>query len=67
MYIVGNDEVMRPIDDLLIRLVRRLRTEGWVPNQTLKHDRAQGPPIALVSVSFLEENLRSDVIWCPDG
>ena len=67
MHIVGDDEVMRPIDDLLVRLVRGLRTKGGVPDKTLKHDRAQRPPVALVSVSLLQENLGRDVIRRSDG
>ena len=67
MHVVRDNEVVRPIDDLLIRLVRGLRTEGRVPNETLKHDRAQGPPIALVPISFLQENLGGDVIRRSDG
>jgi hypothetical protein len=67
MHIVGDDEVMRPIDDLLVRLVRGLRTKGRIPDETLKHDRAQRPPVALVSVSLLQENLGRDVIRRSDG
>jgi len=66
MDIVRDDEVMWPVDDLLVRLVRGLRTEGRIPNETLEHDGAQGPPIALVSISFLQENLGGDVIRRPD-
>lgn len=62
MHVVRDHEVMRPIDDFLIGLVRGLRTEGRISDETLKHDRAQGPPIALVSVSFLQENFGGDVI-----
>jgi hypothetical protein len=67
MHVVRDNKVVRPIDDLLIRLVRGLRTEGRVSNETLKHDRAQGPPITLVSVSFLQENFGGDVIRRSDG
>ena len=57
---------MGPIYDLLVRLVRRLGTERRISDQTFKHDRAQGPPIALVSVSLLQENLGRDIIGRPD-
>ena len=67
MHVVRDDKVMRPINDLLVRLVRSFRTEGRVPNETLKHDRAQRPPVALVSISLLQENLGRDVIRRPDG
>ena len=66
MHIVGDDEVMRPIDDLLVRLVGGLRTKGRVPDETLERDRAQRPPIALVSISLLQENLGRDIIRRPD-
>lgn len=66
MDIVRDDEVMGPVDDLLVRLVRRLGTERRIPDQTFKHDRAQGPPIALVSVSLLQENLGRNIIGRPD-
>ena len=67
MHVVRDNEVMWPIDDLLICLVRGLRTEGRVSNEALEHDRTQGPPVTLVSVSFLEENLGGDVIRRSDG
>ena len=62
MHIVRDDQVMRPVDDLLIRLMRGLRTEGWVSNETFKHDRAQRPPVTLVTIALLQENLGSDII-----
>ena len=67
MHIVGDDKIMRPVDDLLVRLVRGLRTEGRVSNETLKHNGAQRPPVALVSVPLLQENLGRDVVWRPDS
>jgi hypothetical protein len=39
--IVGEDEVVRPVDDLLVRLVRRLGAERWVTDEALEHDRAE--------------------------
>ena len=67
MHIVGDDKVMRPIDDLLVGLVRSLRTEGRVPNETLKRDSTQRPPVALAPIPLLQENLWRDIIWSPDG
>jgi len=67
MHIVRDDKVMRPIDDLLVRLVRSLRTERRVPNQTLKRDGPQRPPIALAPIPLLQEDLWSDIIWSPNG
>jgi len=66
MHVIGDDKVMRPIDNLLVRLVRSFRTEGRIPDETLEHDGAQRPPITLVSVSLLQENLGRDVIRRPD-
>lgn len=62
MHIVRDDQVMLPVDDLLIRLVRGLRTKGWVSNKTFKHDRAQRPPVTLVTITLLQENLGRDII-----
>lgn len=65
--VVGKHEVLRPVDDLLIRVVCRLRAEGRVPDQALEHDRAERPPVALVAVPLLEEDLGGDVVWRADG
>ena len=67
MHVVGDDKIVRPVDDLLIRLVRSLRTKGRVSNETLKHDRAQRPPVALVSIALLQKDLGRDIIRRPDG
>ena len=67
MHVVGDDKIMWPVDDLLIRLVRSLRTKGRVSNETLKHDRAQRPPVALVSIALLQKDLGRDIIRRPDG
>lgn len=40
MDVIRDDEVVRPIDDLLVRLVRSLRTEGGVSDEALEHDCA---------------------------
>ena len=67
MHVVGNDEIMWPIDDLLVRLVRRLRAEGRIPDETLKRDGTQRPPVAFAPVPLLQENLRRDIIRRSDG
>ena len=67
MHIVRDDKIMRPIDNLLVRLVRGLRTKGRVPNQTLKRDGAQRPPVALAPIPLLQENLGCDIIWSSNG
>ena len=66
MHVVWDDEIVRPVDDLLVRLVRSLRTEGRVPNETLKGNGAQRPPIAFAPVTLLQENLGRDIIRRPD-
>jgi len=66
MHIIRDDKIMRPIDDLLVGLVRRLRTEWRIPHQTLKRDSPQRPPIALAPIPLLQENLWRDIIWSPN-
>jgi hypothetical protein len=67
MDVIGEHEVVRPVNDLLIRLVRRLGAEWRVADEALKHDRAERPPVALVAVALLEENLRCNVVRRADG
>lgn len=44
-----------------------LGAEGWVAADTLKHDGAQGPPVASGIVTLLLEDLGSNVIGSADG
>lgn len=60
-------QVPRPIHNLPIRIVRLLRTKRRPPNQTLKHDRAQAPPIASKIVSLPAKDLGCDVVRRADG
>lgn len=60
--IVWDDEVVLPLNNFLVCLVRRLRAERRVSDEALEHDSTQGPPITLVSVTLLEEDFRCDVV-----
>lgn len=64
--IIGEEEIMGPMHDLLVRFVRRVRTERRVANQTFEHDRPEGPPIAFVSIAFLKEYFWCNVVGCSD-
>lgn len=55
-------QLVPPIDNLAVRVVRVLGAKRRVPDQTFKHDRAQRPPVALLAVPLLEEDLGRDVI-----
>jgi hypothetical protein len=46
--------------------MRLLRTERRPPNQALKHDRSQAPPIASKVVSLSAEDFGGDIIGCTD-
>lgn len=60
-------QVPRPIHNLAVRIMSLLRAERWPPNQALKHDRAQTPPIATKIVALSAKDLRCDVVWRTDG
>lgn len=62
--IIWEREMVWPIDDLLVRIVRVLRAEWWISDQAFEHDRTKRPPVALVSVSLKEEDLRCDIVGC---
>eukprot|EP00047_Mylnosiga_fluctuans_P016943 m.57569 g.57569 ORF g.57569 m.57569 type:complete len:382 (+) comp6842_c0_seq1:875-2020(+) len=55
-------ERLAPVQDLLIRLLRRVRAEGRVADEHLKHNHAQRPPVARAVVSCLVEHLGCDVV-----
>jgi hypothetical protein len=82
--VIRNLQVIFPLDDLLVGLMRTLRAERRVAcktisgsagltlitvslsqprltDETLVHDRSQGPPITLLSVTFLQKDLRGDL------
>ena len=65
--IIGELEVMLPLQDLVVRLVRRLGAEGRVADKTLEHDGAKRPPVTLVAVSLLHEDFRGNVVRRADG
>ena len=62
MNIIGDDKIMRPVDDLLVRLVGGLRTERRVSHETLKHDGSQRPPVTLIPISLLQEDFGCNII-----
>ena len=58
---------MSPVDDLSVRFVGRGRAEGRISDQALEHDGTKTPPVALLVVALLEEDLRGDVVWRSDS
>lgn len=66
MYVVWEHKIMWPVDDLHVRIVCRFRAERGIADQTFEHDCAQRPPVALVAVTFLQEDLRCNIVWCSD-
>ncbi len=67
MHVVWEHEVLRPVDDLVVGVVCGFGAEGWVPDQALEHDGTKRPPVALVTVSLLQEDLWSNVIRRTNG
>jgi len=63
VHIVGEDEVVLPVNNLFVRFVCRLRAERRVANQALEHDCSERPPITLISVALQQEDLRGNVVW----
>lgn len=57
----------RPLDDLLVRIARVLRAEGRPADEALEEDGTEGPPVAFLSVAFLDKDLWSNVVWRADG
>ena len=62
--ILRKPKLILPINNFPIRIMRILRTERRISNQTFKHDGSQRPPITFLTITLLEENFRSDVIRC---
>ena len=82
--VIRDLQVIFPLNDLLVGLMRTLRAERRVAcktisgsagltlitvslshppltDETLVHDRSQGPPITLLSVTFLQKDLGGDL------
>mgnify|MGYP001598053685 CR=1 FL=1 len=66
-YVLGEVELVLPVDDLAVGVVRVLAAEGRVPDEALEHDRTERPPIALLPVALLQEDLGRDVVGRADG
>lgn len=62
MDIIWDYEMILPVNDFLVGFVGTFGAEGWVANKTFKHNRAKRPPVALVSVPLLQEDLGGNVI-----
>ena len=67
MNIIGDYEVMQPVNNFLVRFVGCLRAKRWIANEAFKHDRAERPPIALTAIPLLQKDLGCNVIWCSDS
>eukprot|EP00958_Prasinococcus_capsulatus_P023084 scaffold3352_cov326-Prasinococcus_capsulatus_cf.AAC.11 len=57
--------MLAPLDDLVACGHRIVRIEGRVAHQHLKHDRADGPPVALHAVPTLQQHFRRNVVGRP--
>lgn len=64
--VVWEVQVAMPVQDLLVRLMCRFRTEWWITDKALEHDCTKRPPIALVAVPLLHEDFRRNVVWRTD-
>ena len=67
VHVVWEGQVVLPLNDLLICLVSRFRTEWWVADEAFEHDGAQRPPVAFVAVTLLVEDFWCDVVGCANG
>ena len=66
MNIVRDRKVILPVNDLLVGFVGRLGAKRRVADEAFEHDGPERPPVAFVSVSLLQEDLRCDVIRSSD-
>lgn len=66
MNVIGYYEVMRPVNNFLIRFMGCLGAKRWVADKALKHDCAQRPPVALTAVPLLQEDFGCNVIGRSD-
>jgi hypothetical protein len=57
----GRRLTVLPVNDLPVGVVRVLGAERRVPDETFEHDRSERPPIALVRVPLLQEDLGRDL------
>jgi hypothetical protein len=55
-----------PVHNFTVGLMRIFRAEWWVSAKALKHDSPKRPPITFLTISLLQENLWSNIIWRSD-
>ena len=67
MNIIRDREMVLPVNNFLVGLVGCLGTKRWVADDAFKHDCAKRPPVALMAIPLLQEDLGSDVIWRSDS
>ena len=60
--VVGEVQALPPVDDLAVRVVAVLGTEGRPAHEALVHDGAQRPPVDVIRVALASEYLRRDVV-----
>lgn len=60
-------EAISPVDDLAVGIGGFLSTEWGPSDQTLKHNSADRPPIAEISVALAVEDLRRNVVRSTDS
>ena len=60
-------QVMLPLQNLVVRLIRGLGAEGRVADEALEHDGTKRPPVALVAVPLLHEDFWRNVVGRADG
>lgn len=66
MNIFRDRKVILPVNDLLVRFVGRLGAKRRVADEAFEHDGAERPPVAFVTITLLQEDLRCDVVRSSD-
>jgi hypothetical protein len=67
MNIIGDYEVMQPVNDFLVRFMGCLGAKRWIADETFEHDCAERPPIALAAIPLLQEDFGCNVIRRSNG
>ena len=65
--VIREVKVLLPLHYLLICVVSGVRTKWWISDETFEHDGTKRPPVTFISVPFLEEYLRGDIVWRADS
>lgn len=55
-------KILRPLNNLAVRVDSLLSAEWRPSNQTFEHDGSNGPPITAIVITLARENLRCNVI-----